>query len=70
MKKSPRIKINKDKCKGCMLCVAVCPRALIVRSENLNKKGIYYIEVRDQKKCIGCGVCAIMCPDVCIEVYR
>ena len=38
------IKINKDKCKGCMLCLSVCPKGLIKGSSKLNKMGIYYVE--------------------------
>ncbi len=70
----PRIKINKDKCKGCMLCVTTCPRGLIAKSKELNKRGIYYVEFKTKEKsergCTGCAMCAVICPDVCIEVYR
>ncbi len=69
----PYIKIDKDKCKGCMLCVSVCPRGLITQAEDLNKKGIHYVEYKVRKNkgaCTGCSMCAIMCPEVCIEVYR
>ena len=65
-----KIKIDKDKCKGCMLCVSVCPNKLIIRSNSLNKKGVRAVEIKDADKCTGCAMCAIMCPDACIEVYR
>lgn len=65
-----RIKIDKNKCKGCMLCVSACPKGLIVRSKTLNRRGIHYIESKKDGECTGCGMCAIICPEVCIEVYR
>ena len=65
-----KIKINKNKCKGCMLCVSVCPKALIVDSKKLNKRGVHYVEFKTNGKCTGCKMCAIMCPEACIEVYK
>jgi len=69
----PRIKIDKNKCKGCMLCVAFCPRALIVRAKDLNKKGIHHVDYKTKENksaCTGCAMCAIMCPEACIEVWK
>lgn len=73
-KKTGRIIINRELCKGCCLCVSVCPNDVIKVSEKLNHQGYYPAESTDDnnedKKCIGCGMCATMCPDVAIEVYR
>jgi 2-oxoglutarate ferredoxin oxidoreductase subunit delta len=67
-----RIKIDKDKCKGCMLCVSVCPKKLIVKSKKLNNRGIHAVEIKGPRTggCTGCAMCAIICPDVCIEVWK
>ncbi|MBN1353564.1 MAG: 4Fe-4S dicluster domain-containing protein [Candidatus Omnitrophica bacterium] len=65
-----RIKIYSDKCKGCALCITVCPNKLITMSKKLNKRGVHYAEFSDKKKCTGCAMCAIICPDACIEVYK
>ena len=64
------IKIDRDKCKGCMLCVSACPNKLIIQSKNLNKRGVQVVEIKDADKCTGCAMCAIMCPDMCIEVWK
>jgi len=64
------IRLNKDKCKGCMLCVSVCPKKLIQKSKKLNKRGVSSVELSDKGECSGCAMCAIICPDVCIEVWR
>ena len=67
-----RIKIRKDRCKGCMLCISACPSGLIAKSKKLNKRGVYAVEFKEKRgtKCAGCAMCAIICPDVCIEVYK
>jgi 2-oxoglutarate ferredoxin oxidoreductase subunit delta len=64
------IKIKKDRCKGCELCLAACPRKVLRLSRDLNKKGIRFAEVGDKKKCVGCGLCFLVCPDACIEIYE
>ncbi|MDD4953370.1 MAG: 4Fe-4S dicluster domain-containing protein [Candidatus Omnitrophica bacterium] len=65
-----KILINKDKCKGCLLCVASCPRKLIIKSSRLNKRGSNYVEFKEAQECLGCAFCAMVCPDCCIEVYK
>ena len=74
--KKGKITIDRELCKGCYLCVSVCPNHLIAVSEKLNQKGYYpaeYIETdskENDRKCTGCTLCAITCPDIAIEVYR
>jgi len=72
-----RIQINKERCKGCGLCILVCPLKQIEISDQLNTKGYYparFLEEdvceSEETKCTGCSLCGIMCPDVAIEVYR
>jgi len=66
----PKITINKDKCKGCLLCVSACPKGLIYVSDKLNKLGYKPVKCKEGAECIGCMMCAIICPDCCIEVYK
>jgi 2-oxoglutarate ferredoxin oxidoreductase subunit delta len=66
----PKITINKDKCKGCLLCVSFCPKHAIVIEEKLNKRGVKPVAFDDAAGCIGCAMCAVICPDCCIEVYK
>ena len=66
-----KVNINKDKCKGCALCVFYCPNKLLVSSKDLNKKGIHVVEFQDKKnKCTGCMMCAVICPDCALEVWK
>jgi 2-oxoglutarate ferredoxin oxidoreductase subunit delta len=64
-----KIKIDKERCKGCYLCIANCPKGLIKISGRINIKGIKPVEFSGGK-CTGCGMCAIICPDCGIKVIR
>ena len=64
-----KIKIKKNKCKGCYLCVVNCPNNLIRIEKELNIKGVKTVYF-SSGKCTGCAMCAVICPDGAIEVYR
>jgi 2-oxoglutarate ferredoxin oxidoreductase subunit delta len=66
--KKVNIKLNIERCKGCGLCVDVCPRANLRLSKKINAKGHNYIEIIEQNNCTGCGLCYQMCPDLVIEI--
>ena len=63
--------IDTNRCKGCEMCVAVCPQNVLHIAPTLNARG-YYPAVLDDPEghCTGCGLCAVMCPDVVFTVYR
>ncbi|HOO60335.1 MAG TPA: 4Fe-4S dicluster domain-containing protein [Candidatus Mcinerneyibacteriales bacterium] len=65
-----KVVIDKEKCKGCELCIAACPKKVLGLSGDFNTKGYRYSTPLHPEDCIGCGFCAMMCPDVAIEVYR
>ena len=65
------VTIEEDRCKGCGLCVEVCPVKILALPEGrFNAKGYPPVEVVDIDSCTGCAVCAIICPDVVFTVYR
>jgi 2-oxoglutarate ferredoxin oxidoreductase subunit delta len=64
-----KIIIDIERCKGCGLCVAVCPKNGIAISKKSNKSGYFPAEAINVD-CTGCAVCALVCPDVAIEVRR
>jgi 2-oxoglutarate ferredoxin oxidoreductase subunit delta len=64
-----KIIIDIERCKGCTLCVTVCPNNVITISEKSNSKG-YFPAESTGPNCTGCTNCAIVCPDCAIEVYR
>ena len=64
-----KLDINEEKCKGCGLCIEVCPTHTLQLSPNVNSKGYHFsTEVTDT--CIACTNCAVICPDGVITVYR
>lgn len=66
--KRPYIRVDKEKCKGCMLCIRVCPHGVLQDPGSFNKKGLRYVAVKHPEKCTGCGLCYIICPDSGIEI--
>jgi 2-oxoglutarate ferredoxin oxidoreductase subunit delta len=65
-----KIVIDRNKCKGCLLCIQFCPKASLKVDTKLNARGINPVQWDEQGECVGCAMCAIMCPDCCIEVYK
>jgi 2-oxoglutarate ferredoxin oxidoreductase subunit delta len=65
-----RIEIDEARCKGCRLCVSVCPQEILIISSRLNERGYMPAEVINMDACTGCSMFAMICPDVCITVYR
>ena len=65
----PSIKVDRDRCKGCELCVHNCPQKILAMSEEINAKGYAFTEVIEPQRCIGCLICAVVCPDVAIAVH-
>lgn len=63
--------IDSEFCKGCGLCVSVCPKGLIViQKSNRNKKGYFTALCADQSACVSCASCAVVCPDCAITVMK
>ena len=68
----PKVKVNKDRCKGCYLCLAYCPKGLLREDSQLNVLGVQAVVFTEDgnTKCTGCNFCAIICPDCCLEVCK
>ena len=65
-----KITIDREKCKGCLLCVSFCPNGSIVEDKELNKHGLRPVKLKELAECSGCAMCAVICPDCCIEVHK
>lgn len=65
-----RISIDRERCKGCGLCAAFCPRGVISLAPEINSRGYHPAVVVEPAACTGCAGCARMCPDVAIAVER
>lgn len=66
-----KLTINQDRCKGCELCVSVCPRNLLaLETEKVNVKGYHPAAISDMESCVGCVSCARICPDSVITIEK
>ena len=70
MKPNLRVSIDRERCKGCELCIPVCPRHLLSMSATLNRKGYHVSEIERTEECLGCLKCARMCPEAAIEILN
>jgi 2-oxoglutarate ferredoxin oxidoreductase subunit delta len=64
------IVIDRERCKGCEVCIDSCPFHVISMSQDVNAKGYIYAYAEKPDVCTGCVNCAMVCPDGVISVYR
>jgi 2-oxoglutarate ferredoxin oxidoreductase subunit delta len=57
-----------ERCKGCSICIELCPREVLEESEGTNLKGYHYPEVVPGKEedCVHCDFCTMVCPEFAI----
>jgi 2-oxoglutarate ferredoxin oxidoreductase subunit delta len=61
-KKKKEVKINREWCKGCGICVAFCPKEVLEMDDD--DKALW----AHPENCISCGLCELRCPDIAIEL--
>jgi 2-oxoglutarate ferredoxin oxidoreductase subunit delta len=61
-KESLRVDITHEWCKGCAICVDLCPKGAL--SLDSQQKAQW----AEPDKCVRCGMCELRCPDLAIEL--
>lgn len=70
--------IDESRCKGCNLCVLVCPYGIYQEGKELNSRGVIAPTLDRPERCpncrlqalygrVLCGVCQMICPDQAIS---
>lgn len=70
LQEDPKVSVNHDWCKGCGICIEVCPTDALAKANITNKKGIYTVELANYEACTRCGLCQLGCPDFALTVHK
>lgn len=66
-----RVTIRQNRCKGCGLCVSICPKKVLeLSTAHRNSKGYHPAQAVRENDCISCAMCAMICPDVAIKIEK
>lgn len=68
--KTGMVVIDRQRCKGCQLCIVTCPQKSLRLSEEFNEKGSHFVIFDNHGQCTGCTMCGRICPDMAIEVFQ
>ncbi|WP_202319210.1 4Fe-4S dicluster domain-containing protein [Archaeoglobus neptunius] len=68
MGKNVEIHVNRAFCKGCNICIEVCPTRVFEISKDLSERGVHYPVPENSDKCTICRRCEIMCPDFALSI--
>ncbi len=66
----PTITVNEDWCKGCHICVQVCPRHVLEVDQETYLRGFHPVRVAKPEDCTVCQQCELLCPDLAITVQN
>lgn len=66
-----KMTVRAERCKGCGLCLTVCPKKIIIiQKEKRNEKGYFTAICKNQDECLSCAMCAEICPDCAITIKK
>ena len=68
------VEVDQEKCKGCEVCVVVCPQGCIKLNRAVfNTRGFHPAEFIYQGKkggCTACGLCYMVCSDYAVTTIK
>jgi len=62
------IAINRGWCKGCYICVSVCPHRVLEVDQESFDHGFHPVVAARPEDCTVCRQCELLCPDLAIQV--
>jgi 2-oxoglutarate ferredoxin oxidoreductase subunit delta len=65
-----QVRILKQYCKGCELCIAACRKGALEMSDELTEIGVRPARPKADAECSGCTLCCQVCPDAAIEIWE
>jgi 2-oxoglutarate ferredoxin oxidoreductase subunit delta len=66
----PKVRVLTEYCKGCGLCIGVCPVEALECADELTALAIHPPRQKADVRCSGCLGCALICPDAAIEIVE
>lgn len=63
-RKELRVSIDTAWCKGCGICIDLCPKGALTRDHKEKAVWAY------PDKCIRCGLCEQRCPDLAVTLQK
>ncbi len=69
-KRAKQIEVDSKMCKGCHICISVCPHNVLAISKEVDNRGFFMPIVVDIKACKVCHLCELECPDFAITVIE
>ncbi len=61
--------IDAERCKGCALCVAACPKGILALDETrVNVQGYHPVHITNTEACTSDAHCARVCPDCVLTI--
>ena len=64
------ITIDEKLCKGCEICIDMCPADVFEISDTLSPNGYYLPVIVKEGDCTYCMLCQKMCPEFAIVVEK
>ncbi|MHA1768767.1 MAG: 4Fe-4S dicluster domain-containing protein [Candidatus Thorarchaeota archaeon] len=67
-RKAKDIVVDKRLCKGCQICISVCPHGVLKKADDVDNRGFFLPVIADLDACRVCHLCEMECPDFAISV--
>ena len=69
-KKIESIYIDEKFCKGCDICIELCPKDVFTVSPKINSRGYYVPLTTYLETCNVCKICELVCPEMAIILHE